>query len=118
MRQRGTAVVIRHGKALLVRDKGHHKFSLPGGGIKKGEPTVSAATRELFEELGLSAVKVTRLRNCDFRGSLSVHKVCLIEAHGEPHLKGHELNKFIWWDMKAPIPIYAHVTHILKKINF
>jgi len=117
MRQRGTAVVIRHDRVLLVRDKGHHKFSLPGGGIKKGEPTVSAATRELYEELGLSATKAIRLRHCDFKGAVSIHKVCLIEAKGEPHLRGHELNKFIWWDMKTPIPVYAHVTHILKKIK-
>jgi len=47
MRQRGVAVVIRHGEVLLVRDKGKHRFSLPGGAIKKGEPTVSAAAREL-----------------------------------------------------------------------
>lgn len=117
MRQRGTVVVIRHGKVLLVRDKGHNKFSLPGGGIKKGEPTVSAATRELYEELGLSAIKVTRLRHCDFKGSTSAHKVCIIEASGEPHLRGHELDKFIWWDMKIPIPVYTHVTQILRKIN-
>ena len=116
MRKRGTAVVIRDGKVLLVRDKGHQRFSLPGGGIRKGEPTVSAAVRELYEELGLTAIKVTRLRECDFRGSLSEHKACLIQAKGEPHLRGHELNKFIWWDMKEPIPIYAHVKNILKRI--
>ena len=117
MRQRGTAVVIRHGKVLLVRDKGRHKFSLPGGGIKKGEPTVSAAAREVHEELGLHVVNVKRLRGCDFKGSLSEHKVCLIEANGEPHLRGHELDKFIWWDMKKPIPVYAHVSVILSKIQ-
>lgn len=117
MRQRGTAVIIRNGKVLLVRDKGHHHFSLPGGALKKGEPTASAAARELYEELGLHPVKVTRLRKCDFRGSVSIHKVCLIEASGEPHLRGHELDKFIWWDMKKPIQVYAHVKNILKKIQ-
>jgi 8-oxo-dGTP diphosphatase len=117
VRQRGTAIVIRHGKVLLVRDRGKHHFSLPGGAVKRGEPTASAAARELYEELGLSAVKVTRLRQCDFKGAVSIHKVCLIEANGEPHLKGHELSKFIWWDMKKPIPVYAHVTHILRKIK-
>ncbi len=116
MRPRGTAVVIRHDKVLLVRDKGRHKFSLPGGGIKRGEPTVSAAARELYEELGLNAVKATRLRHCDFKGTVSIHKVCLIEADGKPHLKGHELDKFIWWDMKKPIPIYAHVIQVLKEL--
>ena len=116
MRKRGTAVVIRDGKVLLVRDKGRHHFSLPGGAIKKGEPTVSAAARELYEELGLKAIKVTRLRGYDFKGSVSEHKVCLIQASGEPHLRGHELDKFIWWDMNERIPIYAHVKSILKKI--
>jgi 8-oxo-dGTP pyrophosphatase MutT (NUDIX family) len=116
VRQRGTAVVIRDGKVLLVRDRGRHHFSLPGGAIKRGEPTTSAAARELYEELGLSAVKVTRLRQCDFIGAVSIHKVCLIEATGKPHLRGRELDKFIWWNMKYPIPIYAHVKSILNRL--
>jgi 8-oxo-dGTP pyrophosphatase MutT (NUDIX family) len=117
MRQRGTALVIKHGNVLLVRDKGSHKFSLPGGGIHEGEPTVSAAARELFEELGLHVTSVKRLRECDFKGAVSVHKVCLVEADGEPKLKGHELDNYIWWDMKSQIPVYAHVTVILKKFK-
>ena len=117
MRQRGTAVVIRDGKVLLVRDKGEHRFSLPGGAINKNEPTVSAAAREVYEELGLHVTMVKRLRKYDFKGSLSEHKVCLIETSGEPRLRGHELDKFIWWDMKEPIPVYAHVKNILKKIQ-
>ena len=116
MRQRGVAVVIRHGKVLLVRDKGKRRFSLPGGGIKKGEPIVSAAARELYEELGLKAVRVTRRRDCDFKGSVSKHRVCLVQASGEPHLRGHELDKFIWWDMQKDIPVYAHVTNVLEKM--
>ena len=117
MRQRGTAVVIRDGKVLLVRDKGKHRFSLPGGKIERNEPTVSAAAREVYEELGLRVTLVKRLRECDFKGSLSEHKVCLIKAAGEPKLRGHELDKWIWWDMKDSIPVYEHVTNILKKIK-
>ena len=117
MRQRGTAIVIRNGKVLLVRDKGHNKFSLPGGGIHKEEPTVSATARELYEELGLHVTSVKRLRRCDFKGSLNEHKVCLIKANGEPHLRGHELDRFIWWDIKTPIQVYSHVTNILKKLK-
>ena len=116
MRRRGTAVVVRNGKVLLVRDKGKSRFSLPGGGIKQGEPAVSAAARELYEELGLDAIGVKRVPKCDFKGSTSEHRVCLIEASGEPHLRGHELDKFIWWDMKTSIPLYAHVTHILNRM--
>jgi len=117
LRSRGTAVVIRHGKVLLVRDKGKHQFSLPGGGIRENEPAASAAGRELFEELGLSPIKITRLRECDFDGSASHHKVCLIEARGEPRLRGNELDKFIWWDMKASVPVFAHVGVILAKMG-
>lgn len=117
MRNRATAVVIKDGKVLLVRDKGHHHFSLPGGAIKKGEPTVSAAARELYEELGLRAIKVVRLRKCDFKGAVSKHKVCLIQASGKPHLRGHELDKFTWWDMKKPLPLFAYVRAILSMLH-
>jgi 8-oxo-dGTP pyrophosphatase MutT (NUDIX family) len=117
MRQRGTAIVIKSGKVLLVRDKRHDKFSLPGGGINKGEPVVSATAREIYEELGLHVTSVKRIRECDFKGSLSDHRVCLVEANGEPYLRSHELDKFIWWDMKTPIPVYSHVTTILEKFS-
>jgi 8-oxo-dGTP pyrophosphatase MutT (NUDIX family) len=116
MRLRATAVLIKDGKILLVRDKWHSKYSLPGGEIKKEEPTISAVARELFEELGLSATAVIRKRQWDFKGSLSEHKVCLVEARGEPHLRGHEIDKFIWWDMKESIPIYDHVKFISSKV--
>jgi ADP-ribose pyrophosphatase YjhB (NUDIX family) len=115
MRQRGTAIVLRNGKILLVRDKGKRKFSLPGGGINKNEPTVSAAAREVYEELGLHVAIVRRMRECDCKGSLSEHKVCLVEVTGEPRIKGHELDKFIWWNMKESIPVYEHVNKILRK---
>jgi len=117
LRARGTAVVIRDGKVLLVRDRGKDRYSLPGGGINHNEPTVSAAAREVFEELGLHVSMVKRLHDCDFKGSMNEHKVCLIEASGEPRLRGHELVNFVWWDMISPIPVYEHVTHILKKLR-
>ena len=117
MRKRGTAVVIRNGKLLLVRDKGKHHFSLPGGAVNKDEPSVSAAARELYEELGLHIISVKRIPECDFKGSLSEHRVCLVEANGEPYLKGHELDKFMWWDMKEPIPVYEHVERIVEKLK-
>jgi ADP-ribose pyrophosphatase YjhB (NUDIX family) len=115
MRSRGTAIVLRHGKVLLVRDKGKHRFSLPGGGINENEPAVSAAAREVYEELGLHIQMVRRLHECDFKGSLSQHKVCLVETTGTPRLKGHELDTFLWWDTKQDLPVYEHVKHILKK---
>ena len=78
------------------------------------EPSTSAAAREVYEELGLRATKITRLRDCDYGGSVNKHRVCLIEADGEVHLRGHELDKFIWWDMKKQVPIHPHVKEILR----
>ena len=99
---------------LLVRDRGKHQFSLPGGGVNKEEPALSAAARELYEELGLRAQKAARLHHCDFRSPATDHRVSLIEASGEPRLRGHELDKFMWWDMKTPVPTFGHVAAILR----
>ena len=117
MRNRAVAVVVRRNKVLLVRDRGKHRFSLPGGGIRKGEPTVSAAARELYEELGLRARSVERLRHCDFRGAFNHHRVCRVEALGRPRLRGHELDRFVWWDMRDSLPLYGHVTSILRAMG-
>ena len=117
LRKRATAVVIKDGKVLLVRDKGKHKFSLPGGEIHKGEPTLSAAIRELYEETGLRATKAIRLRDCDYRGSKNEHRVCLIEADGEIRLKRDEIDRFVWWDMKQPLSVYPHVRYILGRVR-
>ena len=65
--RRGTAVVIRDGRLLLVRERGKSAFSLPGGKARKGEPSLAAATRELAEELGMFPKSATRLFKCDYQ---------------------------------------------------
>ena len=116
LRSRGVAVVIRHGRVLLVKDKGAHNYSLPGGGVKKYERSAKAATRELYEETGLRAKSATWIGS--YKGAVSDHRAYLIEAEGYVHLKGHgELKAHIWWDMKKPIPIFAHVREILKMLE-
>ena len=117
LRARGTAIVLRDNKILLARDKGKTKFSLPGGGTKNNEPSMAAAIRELYEELGMSAKKAERIFRCDFEGSLNKHKVVLIETDDEPRLKGKELEEFIWWDTETKIPIYDHVKAILGNLE-
>ena len=117
MRLRATVVVLKDKKILLVRDKRKPKYSLPGGGIERNETTITAATRELNEELHLLVHSITRCHDADFKGSLSFHKVCLATIDNEPHLTGNELDKFIWWNMKTQIPMYTHVTYILHKLK-
>jgi 8-oxo-dGTP diphosphatase len=116
MRHRATAVILRDGKVLLVRDRGHQRFSLPGGALKHGEPSVSGAAREVSEELGLHAIEVKRVSECDFKGGTNQHHVCLVTATGEPHIR-EELDAFLWWDMQSALPKYEHVTAILGKFK-
>lgn len=100
----------------MVRDRGKSLYSLPGGGIKYNEPSVSAAAREVFEELGLHTIEVTRIRKADYQGESEMHRVCLIKISGEPHLR-EELDRYMWWDMKQPLPMFNHVTRILGKVR-
>jgi len=116
-RYRATAVVIRDGKVLLVRDRGRHDFSLPGGGFKRGESTVQAGAREVYEELGLKTLSAERLRRCDLVGRRAKHKVCLLEVSGEPYLKSREIDRFVWWGMEEELLIQGHVRYILGKLG-
>jgi 8-oxo-dGTP pyrophosphatase MutT (NUDIX family) len=51
-------VVGEDGRFLLVRQSyGSRRWTLPGGGLKKGETLVEGALRELREEAGITATK-------------------------------------------------------------
>jgi ADP-ribose pyrophosphatase YjhB (NUDIX family) len=114
-RPRVSSLIIKDGKVLLVRDKGKHDYSLPGGGIKRNENTLVAGIRELYEETKLNTVLAERLRYCDFEGQRANHKVCYLLVEGDIHLDHKELDKYIWWDMESDIPVQGHVTKILAE---
>ena len=114
-RQRATALVERDGRYLVVRDKGHDKYSLPGGGMEQGEAALTAACRELGEELGMKAYKAERLFDYTNEGSFNDHKVVLVQAGGEPRVNDRELESFRWWDGRERLPLYPHVTSIISQ---
>jgi 8-oxo-dGTP diphosphatase len=116
LRKRGVAVVLRQGKVLLVKDRGKNKYSLPGGGVHKGERSYQAAARELNEETGLRAKQTIYIGS--FKGAVSEHKAFLVEAEGNVQLKRHgELVSHLWWDMRSEVPVYAHVKVIIAMLN-
>ena len=114
-RQRATALVVKDGRYLLVRDKGHDKYSLPGGGMEQGEAALTAACRELGEELGMKAYRAERLFDYTNEGSFNDHKVVLVFAGGEPKINDRELESFRWWDGRERLPVYPHVTSIVSR---
>jgi len=85
LRRRATAVVIRDGKVLLVRDKDKHRFSLPGGRVHHDEPYLSAAARKLYEETRLRATKVVQIFN--YHGKVNEHRVFLVESDRHVYLR-------------------------------
>ena len=117
-RLRATAVAIRErdGRVLLVRDKGMKSFSLPGGRVHQGEPSIAAAARELYEETGLNCSKIEW--QFPYKGTVQDHRVFRVTPQGEPRLKDGELSEVLWWDGKEKRRIRTHVTDILKKMGW
>ena len=110
-RQRATALVVKDGRYLLVRDKGHDKYSLPGGGMEDGGAALTAACREL----GMKAYRAERLFDHTNEGSSNDHKVVLVFAGGEPRINDRELESFRWWDGRERLSFYPHVTSIIAR---
>jgi len=118
MRDRATAVVLRSGLLLLVRDHGFHQFSLPGGGLQRGETAEEAVSRELAEETGLRAVSVTALPQCRTSDIFNTYLVFKVQAEGILRIDQKELSAAQWWDGREDIPLFGYVTDVLKHLHW
>lgn len=117
-RLRGTAVIRRENAVLLVREHNKQAYSLPGGTLKKSEPAISGAVREVYEELGLTATQAIRRRSADFDGSTCRHLVCelTISEHSEPRCVSKEIDDWIWYTGEPSVPVFGHVKAILRNL--
>lgn len=118
MRDRATAVVRRSGRLLLVRDRGFHQFSLPGGGVMEGESPEEAVVRELQEETGLKALRLQPLRRCRTSDIYNTYLVFEIEAAGTVRLDAKELSAAHWWDGRERVPLFGYVTRVLAELHW
>ena len=112
-RNRATALVQDEGRLLLVRERGAKHWSLPGGGMKKGEDPVAAATRELHEETKLVATSASYLFR--YESPSQHHHVCCLEAEGEVELLREEIGDYRWWDGETQLAIIPSAREILAR---
>jgi 8-oxo-dGTP diphosphatase len=104
---------------LLVRHTyGRRAWDLPGGAVKRGEPPVEAARREMNEELGLSTVQWvefgTLIANLDHRHD-TIHLFRAEMTDGEPlTMDPGELERIQWFARsQLPTDLRPYVIPIL-----
>lgn len=116
-RRRSTVLAVKDGRYLLVQEKGNRSYSLPGGGVEPGEPTLLAAVRELHEETRLKVSQISYIDDID--GKRAYHYVFLAEVYGEVSLQRKEISAYRWWDGQepAPGPLQGHVLGALALLN-
>ncbi len=110
-RRRSTAICVNEGTIVLVREKGQSRFSLPGGNIEHGEYSMSAAVREVGEELGLQADACLYL--FDFESATTLHSVFMIEYQNNLHLS-REISDFTRWAGDTDISVRSTARAILE----
>jgi ADP-ribose pyrophosphatase YjhB (NUDIX family) len=118
LRDTATAVVRRDGLLLLVRDRGFRQFSLPGGGLQRGETPEDAVMRELKEETGLSAVSLKPLPLCQTSDIYNTYHVFEVQAEGSLRIDPVELSDARWWDGFEPMPLFGYVKRVLEHLHW
>ncbi len=93
------------GRVLLVRSRIHTGWSLPGGGVDRGEPPAEAAMREAREEVGLTQCGTPELVGIYTRRILwatNVIALYRLPGAGIAFKPGFEIGEICWADPAAP----------------
>ena len=98
------------GELLIVKEKNHRKWSLPGGGLDWGETYEEAMKRELYEEVGYDGEFTMKLIAADDAKPLKnrpvdTHQVRLIYEVIPEHynfIVGEESDGIAWADVTTP----------------
>jgi 8-oxo-dGTP pyrophosphatase MutT (NUDIX family) len=102
--------VIKDNKVLLVKHTYRPGWFFPGGGIKKGEPHHDAALRELREETGIIANKVSLFGTYVYKGEGKYDNViCFLCKDFEEgnRTEDTEIGEARWFDINdLPIDVF------------
>ena len=105
----GVSAIIRdeRGRVLLVRSRIHTGWSLPGGGVDKGEPPAEAALREAREEVGMircgppELVGIFTRRILWSTNVIALYSLPAAEIAFKPNF---EIREICWTDPASPPP--------------
>ena len=92
------------GRVLLVRHSyGAAVWTVPGGGLRRGEDPTAAAARELREELGCGLADLIELdrHEADDSGSRDVRYLFTARLVGEPVADRREIVAVEWFEPNA-----------------
>jgi 8-oxo-dGTP diphosphatase len=107
------------GKVLLLVRSGTDshapgRYDFPGGGVDSGEDIAAGASRELFEETGLS-IPPSKLvpaychTNLDAGKEHSINRIFFIGRTSQPEVKlSNEHSEFMWVTLDEAIEMYDH----------
>lgn len=115
-------MIAHNDKVLFVRlSYGHKRWTLPGGGVNKGESFEDAAIREAKEEVGISISHAEKIyeyhNNKEYKKD---HCLCYFYRASNPefNIDNLEISEAKWATLgNIPEPHVSRVEEILKHIN-
>lgn len=136
-RKSSRVIIIREGKVLVFHRKRYSRmtgewieyYSIPGGGIDKGETAEAAAVRELKEEMGIDirlGMHVARSVGPRFEHQIFIGDIMSGEPYfvqdSEEAATSSEHNQFVveWVDVDSLTPeklrYYGHYCELIKQL--
>jgi len=103
LRLKVAALLVKDKRILLVRNKGDKGFTLPGGGVERGEDIYDTLSREIEEEIACSLDEVsffdTYLGAIQEDGRRNFAFVFKVTSQGKPK-KGKDVEEVKWFSIK------------------
>ena len=120
LKVRSRILVIKDGKYLGVKHYfGSNVWSLPGGGVHKGETYKDAAIRELHEELAIhvaphDVMPLLDARTYNERGHFMRYVLFVVEVSKDMQVsKNHEISEVRW----LPVDATGTANHVAQAVH-